>query len=131
MLNIGGVEFLTRSRGKRRIRHCTYWVTGYIMSSPSNLRLIFSSSSSNSILPPSVLLYPTLSLYLRFFLPLLSPISATACPDLIPRISRAGCSHHLCESCTPGIHSAISYNSMIGQVTMYCAAVFVSLIHTI
>ena len=39
-------------------------------------------------------------------------------------MSRAGCSHHLRESCTPGLRSAARYNTMIRKFAIYFVTVF-------
>ena len=62
MLNIGGCNSLpgVEARGTLYTVPVGLCVTLFLLR--QNLRLIFSGSSSNFILPPSVLLYPTISL---------------------------------------------------------------------
>ena len=52
-----------------------------------------------------------------------SPPSASACPALIPRMSREGCSRHHLDMRSPSFCSAARHNSMIVRVAMYCATV--------
>ena len=112
-----GVEFCTRNRGYRRIRHCPYWVMCYIISHPPDLCQNVSGSYIISF-PPFILPYPTLHLP-----PILLSLSPTN-PLLLyaypyPQDIQGG----LIQP-SPNFHSADRHKSMIGRFTMYCATMF-------
>ena len=84
----------------------------------SSLVLLFISVSLPQPFPIRI------SLSLQILHPCLPPTSAASCPALIPRIFRAGCSHHRHDSCSPVFWSSARHKSIIGRVAMYCATVF-------
>ena len=75
VINIGGWSSLLGSEDSWHTRHCPYWVTCYIISNPSYLRLIVLSYPSHiSPLPSSLHTLLSLSISLRFFCPRLPPL---------------------------------------------------------
>ena len=96
------------------------------MSYLSDLRLIVSGSTSPFSLLTSILTYPTLPLHLPPIpsSPSPPPTSDDTCPALIPRMFRAGCSHHRFDGFSPRFLFAARHKPMIGQVIMYCTTMF-------